>query len=363
MKTLIRSFTAGVFLLLLGLGTSNAQEVTFSAGPAMSPPAGAANGGFAWGDVNGDGNLDVFIPSINIMLNSITAFTAASTMTANLSLNTNSVGGLFADFNGDGILDLFTTNGGTPSAGLFYNSAGVLVQATGTGDLASAGVTGEVFQGASAAPIDHSNYLSLVWPGTFTGIAGNNPVPPGGAMWLLKGGVSGFTNVGRGATSANLAIDTSLSFESWDVRFLDANNDGWQDLLMPSFRNGFSRIDTGTSGARKGCVLFMNDGTGKFILPTATSLGRSIYRVDSLVLSKVSVRDSITYASANPDTGIIVDDTVRHFSAIGEQWGDLNNDGIADLILNALGGNDNRDGNGKYVADVILYGKGDGTFT
>ena len=373
MKTFIRSFTAGVFLLLLGLRTSNAQEVTFSAGPSMSIAAGAANGGFAWADLYGTGNLDVFIPSINIIRNNITTFVQDASATVNIPLNTNSVGGLFADFNGDGVPDLFTTNGGTASSGLFYNTAGVFVQATGTGDLATAGVTGEVFQGASASPIDHSNYLSLCWPGNFTGIAGSNqaaPVPGGGAMWLLKGGASGFTNVARGAAASNLAIDTSLSFESWDVRFFDANNDGWQDLLMPSFRNGFSKVDTGTSGARKGCVLFLNDGTGKFTIPTGTYAldtagtfvtrhtksytgGDSTYLFDSLYVVGV----------VKTDTGIVVDDTVRHFAAIGEQWGDLNNDGNMDLILNGLNATDNMDGNGNFVADVILYGKGDGTFT
>jgi hypothetical protein len=368
MKTFIRSAAAGLFFLLLGMSMANAQEVTFTAGPtipvASSGGTAGANGGFAWADLNGDGNLDLFVPSNIILFNNNTTFAAAaSTATANIPPNNNDIGGLLADFNGDGVPDLFTTNGGTPAGGLFYNTAGVFTAATGTGDLATAGVTGENFQGAAAAPIDHSNYLSICWPGTFTGIAGNGAVPGGGAMWLLKGGSSGFTNIARGATAANLGIDTSRSFESWDVRFFDANNDGYQDLLMPSFRCGFSRIDTGSSGARKGSVMFLNDGTGKFIVPTAASLSRPIYRIDSLVLSKVSVSDSIIYASANPDTGIIVDDTVRHFSAIGEQFGDLNNDGIEDLILNGLGANDNRDGNGKYVADVILYGKGDGTFT
>ena len=368
MKSFLRPFSVGVFLLLLGLSTSNAQEVTFSAGPsipvATSGGTAGANGGFAWADLNGKGNLDLFIPSNIIIFNNITSFVpASSTATASIPPNNNSVGGLLADFNGDGVPDLFTTNGGSPSGGLFYNVSGVFTAATGTGDLGGAGVTGEVFQGATAGPIDHSNYLSLVWPGTFTGLAGNGSVPSGGAMWFLKGGASGFTNIGRAATASNLSIDTSLSFESWDVRFLDANNDGYQDLLMPSFRCGFSRIDTGSSGARKGTVLFLNDGSGKFIVPTATSLGRSIYRIDSLVLSKVTARDSVSYASANPDTGIVVDDTVRHFSAIGEQFADLNNDGIEDLILNGLNATDNRDGNGNYVADVILYGKGDGTFT
>ena len=74
-----------------------------------------------------------------------------------------------------------------------------------------------------------------------------------------------------------------------------------------------------------------------------------IYVLDSVVLNKAGTIDSIEYASletlTHADTGIIVDDTLRHFTAIGEQWGDLNNDGIPDLVLNGLNANDNRDGN------------------
>jgi len=353
MKRFVQLITAGIALLILGTSGLLAQEATFSPGPAVTPPAGAANGGFAWGDVNGDGNLDVFIPSTSIMINSVATFApAVSTMTANLPLNTNDVGGLLADFNGDGVLDLFTTNGGTPASGLYYNTAGVFTQATGTGDLASAGNAGSVFFGAAAAPIDHSNYLSVAWSGTFTNVGSNNPAPPGGGIWLLKGGASGFTDIGKGATAGNYGIDTSFSYESWDVRFFDANNDGYLDLLVPSFRDGFARIDTGTSGARKGCVMFLNDGTGKFIVPTAATLSRTIYSVGAG-----------SVVSTTADTGIIVDDTVRHLTAIGEQWGDLNNDGIEDLVLNGLNLTDNITGNGTYASDVILYGKGDGTFT
>ena len=522
-----------VLVLVLGMSISNAQEVVFVGGPAIpiatSGGVSGANGGFAWGDMNGDGILDVFVPSNIVLFNNLTSFTpAASTVTAGIPANGNTTGLLLADFNGDGVLDLFSTNNGTPSGGLVYNIGGVFTAATGTGDLASAGVTGEVFQGASAAPIDHTNYLSLCWPGTFTNIASNNPASVGGGIWLLKGGPTGFTNIGKGAASGSssvlqnfesstlgtmlpslgysssddssiiatdplggtnkvlknsignynsapvlaitlpagktlanyskfifkaywaqgdvgykdivveasqtlptghgldassatllgkwsraamgstaweydtvnitntsnfsgtiyidfgincagtgnvggtgvktvwyaddvtltgtassaLAIDTMLSYESWDVRFLDANNDGYMDLLMPSFRNQISKIDTGSSGARKGCVLFLNNGAGKFIIPTAATLGRPIY---SIGVNNV--------ASTVGDTGIIVDDTVRHFAAIGEQWGDLNNDGIEDLILNGLNATDNLDGNGVYNADIILYGKGDGTFT
>ena len=102
----------------------------------------------------------------NIVLNNITSFASAvSTKTANIIGDVNSVGGLLADINGDGVVDLWSTNGAKPQTGLFYDSAGVYIPATGTGALASAGATGSVFAGMAVADIDHSNYLSAAWHG------------------------------------------------------------------------------------------------------------------------------------------------------------------------------------------------------
>jgi hypothetical protein len=358
MGKLLRFSAAGALLMLLGLGTLVAQEVVFTPGPTVSPTSGASNGGFAWGDVDGDGLLDVYIPSNNIVLNHLTSFASAvSTKTAKISANVNTVGGLLADINGDGVLDLWSTSNASPRTGLYYDSSGVLVPATGTGDLATAGNAPNVFSGMAVADIDHSNYLSAAWA-NFTGTYSDGLIfPKGLGIVLLKGGPTGFTNIGKGATPGNLAIDTSRSFEPWNVNFLDANNDKYSDLLMTSMRHGFSPVDlqVDSIGARKGCILYMNDGTGKFIVPTAATLGRTIYNVDSISAGRC-------YGRAVADTGIIVDDTVHHFSAIGATWGELNNDGNLDLILTGLGA-DNWNGQGSLVNIVVLYGKGDGSFT
>jgi hypothetical protein len=359
MNKLLRFSAAGVLLLLLGVGTLVAQEVVFTPGPAVSPRSGASNGGFAWADVNGDGTLDAFIPSNNIVLNNITSFASAvSTKTANIIGDVNSVGGLLADINGDGVVDLWSTNGAKPQSGLFYDSAGVYILATGTGDLASAAGNGSVFSGMAVADIDHSNYLSAAWQGFKQATWSDGFIfKPGEGIALLKGGPSGFTRVGNGAAPGNLAIDTSRAFETWDVHFLDANNDGWQDLWMPSFRHGFRAFNGGsdTVGAKKGSILFLNDGTGKFTVPTAATLGRTLYALDSLSAGAF-------YARAVGDTGIIVDDTVRHFNAIGSNFGDLNNDGNMDLIMTGTESN-NYDALRRATNIVLVYGKGDGTFT
>jgi hypothetical protein len=350
----------GALFLVLGVSPLAAQEVVFSAGPTPSPAAGGSNGGFAWLDVNGDGVQDLFIPPNNVLLNRLTFFTqVATTKTAALSNSVNSVGGLLADINGDGVPDLWSTNNAAPQTGLFYDSLGTYVPATGVGALANAGATGSVFQGFALGDIDHSNYLSAAWAYFGSGTWADGFIfPRGYGIELLKGGPSGFTRVGKGAAAGQAAIDTTRAFESWGVHFIDANGDGYQDLLMPSFRHGFRAFNGGsdTIGAKKGSILFLNDGTGKFSVPNAASLGRTLYAVDSLSAA------GAFYARAVADTGIIVEDTVRHFNAIGSQWGDLNNDGKVDLLLTGSEAN-NYDGLRRATNIVLLYGKGDGTFT
>jgi hypothetical protein len=353
MKNFTRFCALAILILIVGISTLTAQEVTYSTGPAVPIALAGDNGGFSWGDVNGDGILDVLVPQNNVLINQITSFSPLAG--TGLPSGGQQPSLAFADFNGDGVPDVLRVLSGTNVPSLWISNAGVsFTQLTATGDLATAGGNSFYFGGCAAADINHSGYLSLAWPGGAT--LGGSTSPPNGGVWLLKGGASGFTNIGKAAAPGNLAIDTTLAYESWNPQFFDANNDGYQDLLMPSYRNGFSRFRGGTNGARNGSVLFINDGTGKFIVPSAATLGRPIYSI-----SDISAGGIIT-ASAAIDTGIVVDDTVRHFEGLAQICADFDNDGVYDLLFGSNGSN-NRDVNGSYVKVIIVYGKGDGTFS
>jgi hypothetical protein len=69
MNRFIRSLAIVSVLLLLGMITAVGQEVTYSAGPSIPITMQGNNGGFAWGDVNGDGVLDLLFRQNNLMIN------------------------------------------------------------------------------------------------------------------------------------------------------------------------------------------------------------------------------------------------------------------------------------------------------
>jgi hypothetical protein len=318
-KNLVRFVAPALFLLLLGFSPLTAQEVIYSAGPTT----GATNLqglGFSWADVNKDGFLDLFVEPDNLVINNGgTSFTRRPS--SGVPFQVAMVGSVFADFNGDTFPDVLTTQG-TALPRLFYynNTTGIFDAATGIGDLGTipSGATSQMF-GLAAGDYNGDGYVDIVWAGGVADGAANK-------VRLLRGGPNGFTSVG-GAATAPAVIDTTQRFESWNAVFVDVNNDRRPDLFLPSIRNGL------LAGTTPGSALYLNSANGTFSLPAPAAPG------------------------ATASTGLVVGDTVRHYSAIASAFGDYDNDGVMDLAISALGGEDR--GRGFR----LLKGRGNGTFT
>jgi hypothetical protein len=334
MNKFLRLSTGGALLLLLGLTPLFAQEVTFSPGPPTVPFFNIQGLGCIWGDMNHDGYPDLFVEPINVFLYDPATNTFRPVNPNGVVNNAGTVSELLADFDGDGILDLLIQPGAATPILHHGNGDGTFTDMSAAFGLTSiSSGTSQATFGFCTGDYNRDGYLDIAWSG------GTNDAQ---TMQILKGGASGFTLASRGSSSP--IIDTTKKFEAWEPHFVDVNNDRWPDLFVPSIRNGLAGADTGTGVGRKGSVLFLNDGTGKFIVPTTATVGRTLYSIGA---------GGVVGTTA--DTGLIVDDTVRHYSAIASAWGDYNNDGKMDVILVPLNGD-------PGAALHLLQGKGDGTF-
>jgi len=300
--------------------------------------------GFAWGDYDGDGDLDLFIggsgsPSV-LYRNDGTQFTQVPAPTGGNN------GVIWADFDGDGRVDLLFTSG--PGLQLFHNNGGgSFTDITAAANLTSVNQGGNAWM-VSAADYDRDGDLDLVLAGSGT--------PSGTPVRLLQNNGAGvFTDV------SNTVLSTNPSFESWNPAWVDVNNDGYPDLWMPTIR---------TPGTP--CGLFMNNGSGQLIYKDSTITGLGVKSaiasawgdydndgyMDLFIIPYVS--DSAGVAKLYHNNGNGTFTNVAHAAGLdsaftdsrGVCWGDFDNDGHLDLLI------------GRRNSQQLLYhNNGDGTFS
>jgi len=230
---------------------------------------GGRSTGSSWIDFDGDGDLDLFVSNGNqnnetnfLYLNTGSAFSKITTGEIVTDSNA-SIGGTWGDYDNDGDPDLFVTNRQGQNNVLYKNNGNGEFTKTSTGELVTDGGNSN---NSSWVDIENDGDLDLL-------VLNFNE----SNFLYLNDGSGAFTKIDTGA------IVTEVSFSVFGA-WSDFDNDNDVDLFIAN------------AGSQNN-ALFRNEGDGYFVKIT---------------------------------TGEIVSDGG---SAIGAGWGDFNNEGYQDLFV------------------------------
>ncbi|MEO8426498.1 MAG: FG-GAP-like repeat-containing protein [Verrucomicrobiota bacterium] len=332
-----------IFLLALGLTRPlSAQSFTQITSGNVVTDAGNSHG-MAWGDYDGDGNLDLFVANaggLNNFLyhnNGDGTFTKITTGTV-VNDGGNSTSCAWGDYDNDGHLDLFVANAFESNFLYHNNGNGTFAKVTSGAIVTDVGG----WYGCAWGDYDNDGYIDLYVAnatgpnmlyhnnrdGTFSKVTGGSIVtdnPPSNSCawgdydndgWLdlfvargLNQDNSLYHNSGDGTftkvTTGGIVVSGS---HSTGCAWGDYDNDGYLDLYVPN------RLQP---GPLQPSFLFHNNGNGIFTRITSGSIVTDI----------------------NDGNGC--------------SWGDYNNDGYLDLFV----------ANWRGQSDALYQNNGDGTFT
>jgi hypothetical protein len=253
-------FVAALVGMFLAVGDQRADDPRPNTYPFVFTDTGAAAGlfpsaaniwghGAAWGDVDGDGWIDLYIATFhmpgskpNLFFRNKQGKFEPDAQKA-LAVSTRGTGVLFADLDNDGDLDLYLGNMPNPKD---KHTGCALLSNDGKGNFTDiskdCGACPQDFGGRSATVLDFDG------DGLLDLLVGEDPIPGYNGSKTKRSRL--FRNKGnRTFEDVTDAVGLPAVAPGLGVAVADVNNDGWPDLFLCS----------GTFNA-----LFLNDGTGRF---------------------------------------------------------------------------------------------------
>ena len=362
MKKFLYSFLVAVFLFLLSTNTTAQVTYTLVEDTSLGVNVASGHSGFSVGDFDGDGYLDLFVGTASadapgtlykndVNGDSAKFYVVSKSTSEDEGVFYDSTGYtlncVFADFNGDGDIDILCPNG---NISLYLNEDGNFVDVTtSSGDIAeqvytSGGRFSDLFN-IAASDYDGDGDVDLA-------LAGGDASPQ-----LLKL----YVNNGDGTfVESSDDLIGPFVFESWNPEWVDFDNDGDLDLWVPVIRS-----------APELCTIFQNDGGGILTYTSIIDAPSSItstwgdFNNDGymdLWLTPLSNDDNNPgrlyvndgdgfFTDIAPDIGM---DSLVYNGSRGCSFGDFDNDGWLDLMISI----------GQSYADAVFWhNNGDGTFT